>query len=148
MFSKSVTVFFSLLLTAKIVNANEAFPLSKSEMFKLGQTMAECASFFKVIALLPPAKDNPNTVQLAENKAGGWRMASMFFLLGGSSGDSQLHVTETADALIELKKTEFLSRLETRGAQGLAEMSNEFDAKCMPLVPIQERTVQALRSGN
>jgi hypothetical protein len=148
MFTKLTVVFVSSLLTAGLATANEVAPRSKKEMFELGQTMIECAAFFKVLASLPPAKDSPNTGQLSEDKATGWQMAGTFWLLGGSSGDAELHVRETADAIVELKKTEYLSLIEMKGAPGFNDLGRDFQTKCMPLVPMQEATLRSLRSGN
>jgi hypothetical protein len=148
MLLKAASIAITLLLISSVVHSAEVHPQSKKEMFALGQTMAECAAFFKVIASLPLVQDKPETARLAENKASGWKMAGVFWMLSGSAGNAELHVAETADAIINLKQTEYLSIIELKGTSSFDEITKEFQIKCMPIVPIQERTIQTLRSSN
>lgn len=118
------------------------------EDFRTGQTMVECGAFFRFLAQLATAAGKPNSAEQANNKANGWEMAGMLFILNGSSEEQQFQVQKTIKYISDAKKTEHLSRIELNGEQGFKDIQAEFEKNCMPLVPLQEKAIEVMRKGN
>jgi hypothetical protein len=139
---------FSLLFALPVIaeqtqqNSTEA-----EQQFTLGQKMAECAAFFRFLADLPSMADKPETKLHAENKARGWELTAALFIANGSTPERSTHTDETVKYMVDAKKSEFASLVETKGPKGFEELSKVFDNDCVPLVTIQTKAIEGMRRG-
>lgn len=116
--------------------------------YELGEKMLNCASFFKFASEIATKADMPSNAQQAVNKYHGWRMAAMLPLMLGLSDNKKVDAIKISDAIVDVKKTEYLGRIELSGPSEMSKINDEFTQNCLPLVPLQERIVNSMRSGN
>ncbi|MER9393874.1 MULTISPECIES: hypothetical protein [unclassified Mesorhizobium] len=142
-----VLIGLALACTMVVGSSNSSLSqeAKKEQDFRTGQTMAECAAFFRLAAQLYASK--PSLAEQANNKANGWELAATLFILNGSSEEQQFHVKETMQHIVDAKKTEYLARVESLGAKGFEDISKEFNETCMPMVPLQEKVIEVMRRG-
>lgn len=136
--------FFALPV---IANETQQKSIEAHQQFSIGQKMAECAAFFRLMADSPDIANKPETKLHTENKARGWELAAALFVANGSTPERSTHTEETVRYIVDAKKSELASAIETKGSKGFEDLSKDFDNNCNPLAELQTKAIEMMRRG-